>query len=143
MIPRRLGSSCAQARKAPRYAPGARGATRKSSASAQSAVAPAFHPALSGPCVCVCVCVAPASWCEGEHVSPLWSCEDRRIQNSLPLLLTGLQGLGLPTSSCWWAQGVGPWAEAAESLFLPKVVAVFHEQTFLSLLFTFGWFLKA
>lgn len=93
--------------------------------------------------VCVCVCVAPASWCEGEHVSPLWSCEDRRIQNSLPLLLTGLQGLGLPTSSCWWAQGVGPWAEAAESLFLPKVVAVFHEQTFLSLLFTFGWFLKA
>lgn len=76
-------------------------------------------------------------------MSSLWSCEDHRIHNSLPLLLTGLQELGLPTSSHWWAQGVGPWAEAAESLFLPKVVAVFHEQTFPSLLFTFGWFLEA
>ena len=77
-------------------------------------------------------------------MSPLWFCEDCRIQNSLSLLLTGLQGLGLPTSSCWWCPArVGPWAEAAESLFLPKVVAVFHEQTFPSLLFTFGWFLEA
>ena len=93
-------------------------------------MASAFHPAFLGVCVCVCVCVCVFCF-PPSLLGPVCVCVCMCV-----LLSTQPSWVG-PMCVCVFV------CVAAESLFLPKVVAVFHEQTFPNLLFTFGWFLEA
>lgn len=112
------------------------GGHTQGSGSSQSASASAFHPACSGPRVGV----APASRCVRRTCVTsvaLWGPQNSEqfatfTDRSPKARFTHSQPL--------W--GVGAPRQKLQNLFLPKVMAAFHEHAFPNLLFTFGWFLE-